>query len=243
MFDLHALLEFFSAVDPKLMLFAIVAFILIGVGLAAMILYTKNRLDTGEECTIEVNDDPTMTIHIPEGTTLLSALTSNGVPIPSPCGGKATCKQCRVQITGEAPDPMETDRATFNKKQLKEGWRLSCQCKVKSSIHVHVEEHILGTKEWYATVVSNNNVATFIKELVVELPEGEAVPYKSGGYLQFHVPPFKTNTEDWKATMEPQYWPDWEKYKMFGKEIDFSYLGGKISAPTQWPRILRKAAN
>jgi len=211
-------------IDPLLSLYAILAFVAIGLGLAVLILFTKAKFVNSDACQIEINQDPQRLLKVAGGQTLLSALTSNGIPIPSPCGGKATCKQCRVKILEGAPEPIETDKATFSKKQLKEGWRLSCQTKVKHDMDVEIDEHGMKVKEWTATVISNVNVATFIKELVVEIPEGEEVPYQSGGYLQFHVPPFKTNTQEWKATMDPLYWPDWEKYGMFGKEIDFSYL-------------------
>jgi len=214
----------FFGVDPILSLYAIGAFVIIGAGLASLILFTKAKLVSNELCTITINDDLSMTKTVEGGGTLLAALTSNGIPIPSPCGGKATCKQCRVEIIEGGEDPLETDKATFTKKQLKEGWRLSCQTKVKHDLHVHIDSHALSVKEWTATVISNENVATFIKELIVEIPEGEDVPYKAGGYLQFHVPPFKTNTEAWKETMDPKYFTDWEKWGLFGKEIDFSYL-------------------
>lgn len=210
--------------DLVLSLYAIAAFVIIGVGLASMILFTKAKLVSRTLCKINVNDDPNLSKEVEGGGTLLVTLTSNGIPIPSPCGGKATCKQCRVQILEGADVPLETDKATFTKKQIKEGWRLSCQAKVKNDLRIHVDPHSLSTKEWTGTVLSNENVATFIKELVVELPKGEEVPYRSGGYLQFHVPPFKTNTADWKQTMEPKYYADWEKYGLFGKDLDFSSL-------------------
>lgn len=211
--------------DIILTLYAIIAFLAIGVGLALMILFIRAKLVSEEECKINVNDDPDLSFTTAGGTTLLNALTSHGIPIPSPCGGKATCKQCKVQVVDGGAPPLETDKGTFSKKQLADGWRLSCQCKVKGPMIVKVDEHLLSTKEWIGTVISNENVATFIKELVVEVPE--EVPYKSGGYLQFHVPPFKTNTSDWKETMEPQYQGDWEKFKMFETNIDFSHLTGE----------------
>lgn len=211
-------------IDPILILYAIIAFIIIGVGLAALILLTRSKFVTSEECTIKINEDEELTIKTKGGVTLLSALTSNGIPIPCPCGGKATCKQCKVQITEGTDPPLQTDIDTFTKKQLKEGWRLSCQTKLKHDLTLHVDEHILGVKEWIGTVISNDNVATFIKELIVEIPEGEEVPYKSGGYLQFHVPPFKTNTTDWKHTMDPKFYGDWEKYELFNRQLDFSDL-------------------
>lgn len=214
----------FMGIDPLLSLYAIIAFITIGVGLAGMILFTKAKLVSTALCQIKINNDPELTKEVVGGNTLLVSLTSNGIPIPCPCGGKATCKQCKVQIIDGVSEALETDKATFTKKQLQEGWRLSCQAKVNHDLSIHVDPHSLGVKEWEGTVISNENVATFIKELVVKIPEGQEIPYRSGGYLQFHVPPFTTNTEDWKQTMEPQYFPDWEKYQMFGRKIDFSDL-------------------
>lgn len=222
MFDSVLLAQLPLDISFKLIIYAIAAFVLIGVGLASMILFTKAKLVGSEDCEIQINDDPSMTIHHNAGSTLLNVLSSHDIPIPSPCGGKATCKQCKVQITDGADVPLQTDIDTFSKKELKEGWRLSCQSKLKHDIHIHVDEHALSVKEWDAKVISNENVATFIKELVVEVPED--VPYRAGGYLQFHVPPFKTNTEEWKQTMDEQYYPDWEQFKMFGREIDFSNL-------------------
>lgn len=207
-----------------LALVAVIAFIVIGLALTAMILFTKKKLVRTAPCTIKINDDHSLTKTVAGGQTLLSALSGEGIPVPSPCGGKATCKQCRLQLLEGRDEPLETDKATFTKKQLKEGWRLSCQLKVKHDLHVHIEERYLSVKEWEGRVLSNENVATFIKELVVELPEGEEVPYRSGGYLQFHVPPFKTHTDNWKKTMDPKFYADWEKFGLFGRSLDFSHL-------------------
>lgn len=221
---MHYLAFQLFGIDPLLSLYAIGAFVIIGVGLAGMILFTKAKFVSGEACKINVNDDSDLSFTTSAGNTLLNALSSNGIPVPSPCGGKATCKQCKVQIVEGASPPLETDSGTFTKKQLQCGWRLSCQTKVNHDIHVHIDEHALGVKEWHGTVLSNQNVATFIKELIVELPANEAIEYKSGGYLQFHVPPFQTNTEEWRATMDPKFHGEWEKYEMFGKKIDFLSL-------------------
>ncbi len=213
-----------TTIDLLLSLYAIGAFVAIGVGLTVLILLTRNKFISAEACTIKVNEDDSLTIHTQAGQTLLTALTSHGIPIPCPCGGKATCKQCKVKIIEGASIPLQTDADTFSKKQLKEGWRLSCQSKVKNDLHVEVDEHALGVKEWIGTIKSNENVATFIKELVVEIPEGQEVPYRSGGYLQVHVPPFSTNTDEWKKTMEKKYYADWEKYGLFNQQLDFTSL-------------------
>jgi len=209
----------------EITLLAVAAFVIVGLLLTGMILFTRKKLVRTEACKIAINEDEDLTKVVEGGQTLLSALTNEGIPVPSPCGGKATCKQCKLQIIEGGGDPLETDKASFTKGQLDQGWRLSCQFKVKHDLHVHVEERYLEVKEWYATVKSNENVATFIKELVVELPAGEEIPYKAGGYLQFHVPAFETQTDDWKKTMDPKYLPDWEAFNLFGRTIDFSHLG------------------
>ncbi len=201
---------------------SVVAFVVIGFALTAMILFTKAKLVNTDDVELKINEDDSLTKKVPAGGTLLSTLLDQGIAIPSPCGGKATCKQCKVQVLEGGGDPLDVDQATFSRKELQAGWRLSCQCKVKQNMQLHVEEHLLGVKEWEGTVVSNENVATFIKELVVEAPE--EIPYRSGGYLQIHVPPFQTNTEEWKQTMDKKYWQDWETFNLFGKQLDFSSL-------------------
>lgn len=205
---------------------AIIFFILIGLLLTVMILTTKAKLISTAPCKIFINDNPDLTKEVSSGATLLACLSKNNIAIPSPCGGKATCKQCKVQVLEGGGPPLETEKSSFPKKMIHEGWRLSCQVKVKNDLHIHVEEHYLSVKKWQAKVISNDNVATFIKELVVEVPEN--IPYKSGGYLQFHVPPFKTNTEEWKTTMDAKYYSDWEKFKLFGREIDYSHLHEEV---------------
>ena len=163
----------FKEMDIILALYASVAFLLIGVGLAALILATKAKFVTDTLCTVCVNDQEELMFQAASGATLLSALTAHGIPIPCPCGGKATCKQCRVQVLEGEDPPLQTEIDTFSPSQLKQGWRLSCQSKLKHDLKLHVDEHLLGAKEWKAKVISNKNVATFIKELVVEVPAGE----------------------------------------------------------------------
>ena len=213
-------------IDWILSLYAVGAFAAVGLLLVTIILWTKSKFVTAGSCKIYINDKEELTKDVSCGDTLLSTLTREGIAIPSPCGGKATCKQCKVKIEVGADEPIETDKSSFTKKQLKDGWRLSCQSKVKHDLHLHIEESLIGVKEWECTVKSNKNVATFIKELELELPPGEVIDYKSGGYAQIHVPPFSTNTSDWKATIDEKFWDDWEKFGMFGQAIDFSRLKG-----------------
>lgn len=230
---MEILADTFFGIDPILSFYSVIAFIAIGLFLTFMILITKAKFVKSDKCAIKINEDPTLTKVVSGGGTLLSTLTATGIPIPSPCGGKATCKQCRVKIIEGADDPIETDKGTFTKKQLKEGWRLSCQTKVKHDLHLEIETESLSIKKIEGRVISNENVATFIKELIVEVPKEEVIHYRSGEYLQFWVPPFKTNTSDWKSTMEEKYWQDWERFHLFDQQLDF------LDLPTGDESIIR----
>lgn len=225
-----------------LILAAVIAFVVIGLILATMILLTRAKLVSTAPCKIKINEDPELTKEVAGGTILLNGLTSNHIAVPSPCGGKATCKQCKVRVVEGGGVILETEKSSFSRREQEEGWRLSCQVKVKEDLHVLIPEELLEVKQWEGRVVSNENVATFIKELIVDVPE--EIPYRSGGYLQFHVPPFTTNTSDWKKTMEPQYYPDWEQYKLFNWKLDFSHVHDLVRAysmasyPAEGKRLL-----
>ncbi|CAG9046076.1 Na(+)-translocating NADH-quinone reductase subunit F [Chlamydia abortus] len=203
---------------------ASLVFCVIGLILSGIILIARKFLVKIHPCKLKINDDDTLTKTVDSGRTLLSSLLDSGIPIPSPCGGKATCKQCKVKIVKDADPPLETDRATFSKQQLEQGWRLSCQTKVQHDMCLEIEERYLHASSWEGTVVSNDNVATFIKELVVSIDPAHPIPFKPGGYLQIRVPAYKTNTSDWKQTMAPEYHSDWERFNLFGRIIDNSLL-------------------
>ena len=207
---------------------AIAAFIGVGLLLTFMILGARAKLVSSELCKIIINESEDLTKEVKEGQTLLAALLAQGIAVPSPCGGKATCKQCKVVVTEGAGPPLETDKGSFSPRELREGWRLSCQCKVKGDLHIKVPEALLELKEFTGKVISNDNVATFIKELIVEIDDPPE--YQPGDYLQFHVPAYKTNTESWKETMDPKYFGDWEKYQMFGREINYEPIEPVIRA-------------
>lgn len=185
--------------------------------LTFMILTARARLISSAPCKIIINEDEQLTKEVKGGQTLLAALLAQGVAVPSPCGGKATCKQCRVIVTEGGGPPLETDKGSFSPKELREGWRLSCQCKVKNDLHIKIPENLLELKEFTAKVASNQNVATFIKELIVQIDEPPE--YRPGDYLQFHVPEYHTNTSDWD--IDQKFLSDWEKYHMLGQKIDF----------------------
>lgn len=205
--------------DLQISLAAIIAFSFVGMLLTAMILSARAKLVSRELCKILINNNPDLTKEVEGGQTLLAALLSQGVAVPSPCGGKATCKQCRVIVTEGGGPPLETDKGSFTPKELREGWRLSCQCKVKEDLHIKIPESLLELKEFTGKVISNRNVATFIKELIVEIENPPS--YRPGDYLQFHVPNYHTNTREWQQTMDELYHDDWETYHMFDVPIDF----------------------
>ncbi|EPP34907.1 ubiquinone oxidoreductase, Na(+)-translocating, F subunit [Chlamydia ibidis] len=199
---------------------ASLVFCAIGLILSAVILVSRKLLIKTHPCKLKINNDESLTKVVNSGRTLLSSLLDSGIAIPSPCGGKATCKQCKVRIVSNADEPLETDRATFSKQQLAQGWRLSCQTRVQHDMSLEIEERFLHSSTWEGTVISNDNVATFIKELVVSIDPDRPIPFKPGGYLQITVPPYKTNTSDWKHTMSPEYYGDWEHFHLFDHVIN-----------------------
>ncbi|MBP9841782.1 MAG: NADH:ubiquinone reductase (Na(+)-transporting) subunit F [Simkaniaceae bacterium] len=211
-------------IDVELSVFAILAFILIGLVLTGMILYARAYLIKTTPCLIRINDKEELSREVVGGQTLLAALTKEGFAIPSPCGGKATCKQCRVRVMEGGGEILETDRATFSPKELTLGWRLSCQCKVKEDLKIKLPESMLSLKKIEAVVLSNENVATFIKELVVQIES--PIQYIPGDYLQFHVNGYQTSTSEWKGTMNPKYHTDWERFGLFNQQI--VYRGDEV---------------
>ena len=202
---------------------AVVAFVTIGLLLTMMILTAKKRLSSGAACQITINDS--LEKEVDAGETLLAGLARHGIAVPSPCGGKATCKQCKVQVVEGSGDPPETDKATFTVKQLREGWRLSCQCKVRSNLKITLPESFLELKLFKGRVISNNNVATFIKEVAIEVDE--PIDYIPGDYLQVYVPPFKTNTSEW--LIADKYRTDWKKFRFLEKNINFTSLDENVT--------------
>lgn len=195
-------------------------FVCLGLGLTAMILWTKRCLFQKQSLSILINE--TMAKSAWSRETLLTSLSRENIRVPSPCGGKGACKQCKVKISDGAEEPNPSDLATFSKKELQKGWRLSCQYKLKHPIKIEVEAQYLDVKTYQAKVKSNQNVASFIKELVLEVPE--KIDYRSGGYFQFHVPPYTTKTNDWKSQIDPIYQDAWEQFGLFEQNIHYTDL-------------------
>ena len=147
------------------------------------------------------------------GGSLLSSLSSENIFIPSACGGGGTCSQCKCQVLSGGGDILPTEISHFTRSEIKENFRLACQVKVKGDMEVKIPDEIFNIKKWECTVKSNNNVATFIKELILELPEGEILDFQSGGYIQIDVPKYKFKYSEFD--IEKEYHEDWDKFKMW----------------------------
>ncbi len=194
----------------------IVMFTLIVLSLAVIILMAKSKLVMTGDVSIGINDDPEKTITISAGDKLLGSLASQGIFVPSACGGGGSCAQCKVQVHSGGGGILPTETAHINKKQAAQGYRLACQVKVKNDMEIEIPEEIFGVKKWECEVVSNDSKATFIKELVLAIPEGEEVPFRAGGYIQIEAPPHHVKYSDFDVPEE--YREDWDKFNLFRYE-------------------------
>ncbi|ABZ76215.1 NADH:ubiquinone oxidoreductase, subunit F [Shewanella halifaxensis HAW-EB4] len=181
--------------------------------LVMVILFAKSKLVSTGDVNIRINGDVEKSISTQAGDKLLGALAGKNIFIPSACGGGGTCGQCRVKVKSGGGEILATERDHINKKEAKEGCRLACQVSVKTDMELEVDEEIFGVKKWQCEVISNNNQATFIKELLLKLPEGEDVLFKAGGYIQIEAPAHEVKYADFDIPAE--YRDDWEKYDLF----------------------------
>ena len=179
-----------------------------------MILAAKKRLVPQGDVTIRINGEKE--IKVAPGGKLLGALADNGIFVGSACGGGGTCAQCEVHVHSGGGDLLATEESHITKKQAKEGCRLSCQVAVKRDMEVEVPPEVFETKKWTCKVLSNKNVATFIKELIVEVPEGESIDYRAGGYIQIEAEPHHIKYKDF--VIEDEYREDWDKFNIFDLE-------------------------
>jgi len=189
------------------------AFTILVVGLVLVLMAARARLVAGGEVSIVVNDDPSNTLKAKPGTTLLGALAANKIFIPSACGGKGSCGVCKVTVNEGGGVLLPTEEGHVSRGEAREGCRLSCQVKVKEDMKIEVPAEVFSVRKWECTVRSNHNVATFIKELVLELPPGEAVPFRAGGYIQIEAPPHVANYKDF--VIEEEYREDWDKFNLW----------------------------
>jgi|SRR5690554_111425 len=200
----------------------VVMFTVIVLILVAVILSARAKLVASGNINIEINGEKTLTV--PAGGKLLQTLSSAGLFLPSACGGGGTCAQCRCIVKSGGGAMLPTEESHFNNREAREGWRLSCQAPVKQDMEVIVPEEVFGVKQWECTVVSNPNVATFIKELTLKLPEGENVDFRAGGYVQLECPAHHVKFSDFEV--EEQFRSDWERFGFFNLE-------SKVSEPVQ----------
>lgn len=181
--------------------------------LVGLMLVARSRLVASGPVNIVINDDESKTMTVAAGSTLLGTLAANGIFVPSACGGKGTCGVCKAEVYSGGGSLLPTERSHVSRGAARRGVRLSCQVKVRQDMRIGLDPHIFSTRRWQCTVRSNRNVATFIKELVLELPEGESVPFRAGGYIQIDVPPHEMRYAD--IAVEPEYRSDWDKFNLW----------------------------
>jgi Na+-transporting NADH:ubiquinone oxidoreductase subunit F len=198
----------FGTIIGGVVLFTVVVMALVGV-----ILFARSRLVSTGDVQIEINGDPEKSITVPAGGKLLNTLADAGIYLSSACGGGGTCAQCKCQVLEGGGSMLPTEEGHFTRGQKRDHWRLSCQVTVKQDMAIEVAPEFFGVKQWETTVVSNDNVATFIKELVLKIPEGESVNFRAGGYVQLEVPPHEVHYKDFDIGEE--YRGDWEQFGLF----------------------------
>ncbi|MFK3975702.1 NADH:ubiquinone reductase (Na(+)-transporting) subunit F [Shewanella vesiculosa] len=181
--------------------------------LVVVILAAKSKLVNTDDITISINGDASKSVRTPAGDKLLGALSGQNIFIPSACGGGGTCGQCRVKVKSGGGDILATELDHITKKEAKDGCRLACQVTVRTDMELEVDEEIFGVKKWQCEVISNNNQATFIKELLLKIPDGEEVLFKAGGYIQIEAPAHEVRYADFDIPEE--YRGDWVKYGLF----------------------------
>ncbi|EWH11372.1 Na(+)-translocating NADH-quinone reductase subunit F [Catenovulum agarivorans DS-2] len=184
--------------------------------LVAIILFAKSKLVSSGDVTILINDDPDKAITTKPGTKLLGALADAGIFVSSACGGGGSCGQCRVDVKEGGGEILPTELDHITKGEARQGCRLSCQVSIKNDMKIELEEEIFGIKKWECEVISNDNKATFIKELKLKIPEGEVVPFRAGGYIQIEAPAHHVKYADFDIPEE--YRPDWERFGFFKLE-------------------------
>ena len=193
---------------------SIAVFLSIVLLLVALLLFVRNKLMPKGKVKITINDDKQLEVQ--PGNSLLTTLADEQVFLPSACGGKGNCGQCKCRVVEGGGSILPTETGFFSRKQVQDHWRLGCQVKVKEDMKIVVPQSVLDVKEYECTVVSNRNVATFIKEFKVQLPAGEHMDFIPGSYAQIRIPKFKINYSDFdKELIGAEYLPAWEKLKMF----------------------------
>ena len=201
--------------NMNLILASIGVFLVIILALVIILLVAKKYLSPSGNVNLTINGKDT--ISVAQGGSLLSTLAENNIYLPSACGGKGSCGQCKVQVEAGGGEILDSEKGQFTRKEIKEGWRLGCQCKVKGDISIKVDDSVMGVKEWECTVIGNRNVATFIKEYKVALPPGEHMDFEPGSYAQIKIPAFNIDYDkDFdKSLIGDTYLPAWKNFGLF----------------------------
>ena len=202
-------------IETDFIIASITVFLAIILVLVVILLIAKRYLTPSGQVTLTLNGKKQ--IKVDQGSSLLSTLSENGIYLSSACGGKGSCGQCRCQVPEGGGDILDVEKGHFTRKQIKEHYRLGCQCKVKGDIAVTVPESVLGVKEWECEVISNKNVATFIKEFIVALPKGEHMDFIPGSYAQIKIPAYTMDYDKDidKTLIGEEYLPAWQKFGLF----------------------------
>lgn len=197
----------------SVILLGVVMFIVIVIALVFVIVFARSRLVATGNINIVINDQTDEPLVIPVGGKLLNALAAKKIFIPSACGGGGTCGQCKGTVLEGGGDVLPTEMTQLNRREVREKVRLTCQVPVKQDMRIEIPPEVFSAKQWVCTVRSNHNVATFIKELVLELPEGESVDFRAGGYIQIEAPPHTVSYKDFDV--EDEYKPDWDRWDVW----------------------------
>ncbi len=199
--------------DTGTIISGVMMFTVVIMALVFIILFARSLMVSSGNISIEINGDPEKTLSVPAGGKLLTTLADAGIFLSSACGGGGTCAQCKCHVSEGGGSILATEEGHFTKGEIRNHGRLACQVAVKQDMKIEIEPEFFGVKKWETTVRSNDNVATFIKELVLELPEGEDVPFRAGGYVQLECPPHTVDYKDFDIPEE--YRGDWNHFKIF----------------------------
>ncbi|HAC15922.1 MAG TPA: NADH:ubiquinone reductase (Na(+)-transporting) subunit F [Bacteroidetes bacterium] len=218
---------------------SIIVFFLVIFLLVSILLFAKSKLSPSGPVTIRINGEKDLVVS--SGSTLLSTLSDNKIFLPSACGGGGTCIQCKCQISEGGGSILPTETPHFTRKEQQDNWRLSCQVKVKENMTIEIPEEVFGIKKWEATVVSNYNVASFIKEFIVEIPED--MDYKAGGYIQIEIPPCEVDYKDIDIEAHPDEHPgepekfklEWDKFGLWDLKMKNDELVERAYSMASYP--------
>src|SRR5574344_3167053 len=197
----------------QLIIISVIAFAVLTLILVGLLLYAKTKLTPGGSVKISINSGE-KELEVAPGSSLLATLSNEKIFLPSACGGGGSCGMCKCRVINGGGEILPTEVGFFSRKQIQNNWRLGCQVKVRENLDIIIPEEVLGIKKWECEVISNRNVATFIKEFVVKLPEGEHLNFRSGGYIQIDIPACEIDYKN-DISVEPQFQADWDKMKLW----------------------------